>query len=306
MRDTTFGGKVAIVTGGASGIGAALAKQMARAGTKVILADRQVDLAESVASAIRADGGAATAAELDVRSLESMTRVVQDTVARSHSVDYFFNNAGIGVGGDIDTYEPRDWDEVFDVNLRGVAHGVQAVYPVMIRQGSGHIINTASVAGLLPCPGEGGYSATKHAVVGLSKALRIEARRHGVRVSALCPGVIRTPILTGGKFGRINVEGLSEGKILEMWEKMRPMDADVFAGKVLRAVARNEAIIVVPAWWKALWYLERLAPTVSAKLWESVHARMRADLEAAGVQPPGRLSEVPSTRARAARAEADA
>jgi NAD(P)-dependent dehydrogenase (short-subunit alcohol dehydrogenase family) len=291
MRDGGYSGKVAIITGGSSGIGAAIAKEIAGAGAEVVLADRQVDLAQSVASAIRDRGGRATAAELDVRSMASMTRVVEDTVARLGSVDYFFNNAGIGVGGEMDAYEPRDWDEVFDVNLRGVAYGIQAVYPVMIRQGAGHIVNTASVAGLLPAPGQGGYTATKHAVVGLSKALRIEAKRHGVRVSALCPGVIRTPILTGGKFGRLNMEGLSEQRMLGMWEKLRPMDADLFARKVLRAVARNEGIIVVPGWWKALWYLDRLSPTLSATLWGAALARMRADLQAAGVRPLRRPSE---------------
>jgi NAD(P)-dependent dehydrogenase (short-subunit alcohol dehydrogenase family) len=295
MRDGEYSGKVAIITGGSSGIGAAIAKEIASAGAEVVLADRQVDLAAGVASAIRDRGGKATAAEVDVRSLASMTRVVEETAARLGAVHYFFNNAGIGVGGPMNTYEPRDWDDVFDVNLRGVAYGIQAVYPVMIRQRAGHIVNTASVAGLLPAPGQGGYTATKHAVVGLSKALRIEAKRHGVRVSALCPGVIRTPILTGGKYGRLNMEGLSEKRMLGMWEKLRPMDADLFARKVLRAVAQNEGIIVVPGWWKALWYLDRLSPPLSSRLWEAAFVRLQADLEAAGVRPSRRPSEGPST-----------
>jgi NAD(P)-dependent dehydrogenase (short-subunit alcohol dehydrogenase family) len=306
MQESEYSGKVAIVTGGASGIGAAIGKAMAGAGAEVVLADRQVDLATSVASGIRERGGKATAVELDVRRLASMTGVVEDAVARSGAVDYFFNNAGIGVGGEVDTYEQSDWDDVFDVNLRGVAYGIQAVYPVMIRQGSGHIINTASVAGLLATPGEVSYTATKHAVVGLSKALRIEAKVHGVRVSALCPGVIRTPILAGGKYGRINIEGLSEQKMLQMWERFRPMDVDVFARKVVRAVARNEAIIVVPGWWKALWYFDRLSPGLSAKLWETLIVRMRADLEGAGMRPLRRSNgePLPTTRSSAARADA--
>jgi len=304
MRESEYSGKVAVVTGGASGIGAAIAKEMAVAGADVVIADRQVDLARSLASAIRERGGKATGVELDVRSLASMTGVVEDAVARSGAVDYFFNNAGIGVGGEMETYEPRDWDEVFDVNLRGVAYGIHAVYPVMIRQRAGHIINTASVAGLLPAPGQGSYTASKHAVVGLSKALRIEAKVHGVRVSALCPGVIRTPILTGGKYGRTNVEGLSEQKMVELWEKFRPMDADVFARKVVRAVARNEAIIVVPGWWKALWYLERLSPALSSKLWETAVVRLRSELEASGMRPPRRPDE-PSSKARVADARAN-
>jgi NAD(P)-dependent dehydrogenase (short-subunit alcohol dehydrogenase family) len=275
MGVSAFKGKVAIVTGGASGIGAALSRALGAEGAQVVVADRQAALAEDVAASIRAAGGRATSAELDVRQLASMGRVVSDTVARSGRVDLFFNNAGIGVGGEMDGYTARDWDDVFDVNLRGVAYGIQSVYPVMIRQRAGHIVNTASVAGLVAAPLSGSYSATKHAVVGLSKSLRLEATRHGVRVSALCPGAIATPILTGGKFGRA---GVSDEVALEMWAHTHPMDPDVFAAKVLRAVARNEAIIVIPSWWKAFWYLDRLSPSLSLGLWSVVLDRMRRDL----------------------------
>jgi len=295
MSDSVYAGKVAIITGGASGIGAALGKGLARLGARVVLADRQAELAEQVASSIRAADGQATAVELDVRSLPAVASVVEGTVARLGAVDYFFNNAGIGVGGEMDAYEPRDWDDVFDVNLRGVANGIQAAYPQMITQGSGHIVNTASVAGLVAAPGDGSYTATKHAVVGLSKALRLEAGRHGVRVSALCPGAIKTPILTGGKYGRANIDGLSEEQMLGLWAPLRPMDVDVFAGKALRAVARNESIIVVPGWWKALWYLERFSPALNARLWQRMLARMRTDVEAAGGRP--RRAARPAERA---------
>lgn len=285
MPKDTFKSKVAIITGGASGIGAAIAKELARGGAEVILADRQIELAETLAAAIRASGGRATATELDVRSLPAIERVVQGVVARSGRIDYFFNNAGIAVGGEIDSYAPRDWDDVIDVNLRGVAYGVHAVYPVMIAQGSGHIVNTASMAGLVGAAGEGSYTATKHAVVGLSKSLRIEARRHGVRVSVLCPGAIRTPILCGGKYGRLNFVGISEEKVLEMWAQVRPMDADEFATKALRAIARDEAIIVLPRWWKALWYIERISPRLSQAVWSAMLGRMRKHLVDIGAKP---------------------
>jgi NAD(P)-dependent dehydrogenase (short-subunit alcohol dehydrogenase family) len=282
---SAFGGKVAIVTGGASGIGAALGKEIARAGAEVVLADRQRELAESVAASIRADGGRASAAELDVRDFPATRELVKRTASRAGSVDYYFNNAGIGVGGEVDSYEPRDWDDVLDVNLRGVAYGVQAAYPVMIAQGGGHLVNTASMAGLVAAPGETSYAASKHGVVALSKALRIEGRRHGVRVSVLCPGVIGTPILTGGKYGRLNFADLPEAKLRELWDTFRPMNVDVFARKAVRAVARNEAIIVFPAWWRAFWYLERLSPALSERLWAALLERMRAELAAAGVRP---------------------
>ncbi|HKP58669.1 MAG TPA: SDR family oxidoreductase [Polyangiales bacterium] len=283
MKDSNvYASQVAIVTGGASGIGAALASELGGAGARVVVADRQVELAESVAAAIRTRGGEAIAMELDVRDFAAMQRVVEATVARWSGVHYFFNNAGIIVGGEADAYEAHDWDELFDVNIRGVAYGIQAVYPVMIRQGSGHIINTASIAGLLPTPGQVAYSTSKHAVVGLSRSLRIEAKRHGVRVSALCPGVIRTAILTGGKYGRTKVQGVSEAAMLKAWESLRPMDAGVFAKKVAAAVARNEAIIIVPSWWKIFWGLDRLSPLLGGGLIDALFTRMRAQLEAAG------------------------
>ena len=95
-----------------------------------------------------------------------------------------------------------DWNDVFDVNVHGVVHGIQAVYPIMIRQHSGHIVNTASMAGLVTTASPASYAATKHAIVAMSKSLRLEAERHNVQVSVLCPGMIRTPMLTGGRYGR--------------------------------------------------------------------------------------------------------
>lgn len=270
--------KVAFITGGASGIGRALAEELAGQGVEVVLADRQIELAEEVAASIRQAGGAATAVELDVRDLGQFQRAADETVARTGRIDYLFNNAGIGVGGDMARYEQRDWDDVFDVNLRGVAHGIQAVYPVMCRQGSGHIVNTASMAGLLPAPHTGSYCATKHAVVGLSKALRIEAKEHGVRVSVLCPGVIRTPILGAGKYGRSNLTSEGDQKMMGFWEQLRPMDPRTFARKTLRQVDRNVPIIIVPSWWKLFWLMDRLSPRLSLWVWQRTYDRMRVQL----------------------------
>src|SRR5277367_4291720 len=201
-------GKIAFVTGGASGIGAALATKLASEGAEVWIADRQIDAAQELAQRLDSGGAKAHAIELDVRSYSSFERAVAEAVQQSGRIDYLFNNAGIGVAGEVDSYTLDDWNDVFDVNLRGVVHGIQAVYPIMIRQHSGHIVNTASMAGLITTSGAASYTATKHAVVAISKTLRLEAERHGVQVSVFCPGAIRTPILTGGKFGR--VPGVSE------------------------------------------------------------------------------------------------
>ena len=268
-------GKIAFVTGGASGIGAALTTELVDKGAEVWIADRQVGAAGELAQRLNSGGGKAHVIELDVRSYPSFERAVAEAVQQSGRIDYLFNNAGIGVGGEVDSYTLDDWNDVFDVNLRGVVHGIQAVYPIMIRQHSGHIVNTASMAGLVTTVGQASYTATKHAVVALSKALRVEAERHGVQVSVLCPGAIRTPILTGGQYGRILVAGLSDEELLKFWEQLRPMAPEVFAERALRAVLRGDAIIVVPAWWKAWWYLERLSPALSMRTAKVMLKRMR-------------------------------
>jgi len=178
-------GKIAFVTGGASGIGAALSTKLVDGGAEVWIADRQIGPAQELAQRLNSSGTKAHAIELDVRSYPSFERAVAEAVQQSGRIDYLFNNAGIVVGGEVDSYTLDDWNDVFDVNLRGVVHGIQAVYPIMIRQHSGHIVNTASMAGLVPSPGSASYTATKHAVAALSMVLRLEAERHNVQVGAL-------------------------------------------------------------------------------------------------------------------------
>jgi NADP-dependent 3-hydroxy acid dehydrogenase YdfG len=266
-------GKIAFVTGGASGIGAALTTKLIDGGAEVWIADRQIGPAQELAQRLDSGGAKAHAIELDVRSHPSFERAVAEAVQQSGRIDYLFNNAGIAVGGEIDSYTLDDWNDVFDVNLRGVVHGIQAVYPIMIQQRSGHIVNTASMAGLVASPGSASYTATKHAVVAISQVLRMEAERHGVQVSVLCPGAIRTPILTGGKYGRF--DGVSDEQLVKFWEPFRPMAPEKFAERALRAVFRGDAIIVVPAWWKALWYLERLSPALSMRAGRLALKRLR-------------------------------
>ena len=266
-------GKIAFVTGGASGIGAALTAKLVDGGAEVWIADRQIGAAQELAQRLNSGGAKAHAIELDVRSYPSFERAVAEAVQQSGRIDYLFNNAGIAVGGEIDSYTLDDWNDVFDVNLHGVVHGIQAVYPIMIRQHSGHIVNTASMAGLVATPAQGSYTASKHAVVALSKVLRVEAERHGVQVSVFCPGAIRTPILAGGKYGRFN--GISDEQLLKFWEPFRPMAPEKFAERALRAVLRGDAIIVVPAWWKAFWYLERLSPALARRAGRLALKRIR-------------------------------
>ncbi|WP_050486702.1 SDR family NAD(P)-dependent oxidoreductase [Streptomyces sp. CNS654] len=251
----------AIITGGASGIGRALAEELAARGCEVVLADLQLEQAEEVAAAIRSAGGRATAARLDVTDHEEFERLVEETVARTGRLDFLFNNAGIshGMGAGARHYRIEDWRRVIEVNVGGTVNGVQAAYNLMIEQGFGHIVNTASMAGLVPSPGTTSYVTTKHAVVGLSHNLRAEAAQLGVRVSVLCPGVIRTPFIEGGTYGR-RVEGVTSEATREMWEQKKPISPEKFARKALDEVARNKGVVIVPGFWKLFWLLFRLAP----------------------------------------------
>ena len=144
----------------------------------------------------------------------------------------------------------------------------------MLNQGFGHIVNTAALAGLVPEAGSPSYTTTKHAVVALSRVLRAEAATEGIRVSVLCPGFVRTPILEGGgKYGKHLMELTPEQErdLLDLIEKFRPMSPNVFARKALDAIARNKAIIVIPSWWKLLWWMDRLSPSLirqSHKIWK--------------------------------------
>ncbi len=255
----TFEGAATIVTGGASGIGRALGEALARRGASVVLADLQVDLAEEVAARIQECGGRAIAEALDVTDFAATSRLVQDSFQREGRLDYIFNNAGIGIAGEARYYELEDWYRVLDVNLRGVVHGVQAAYPIMLRQGFGHIVNTASIAGLWPSPLVVGYCATKHAVVGLSTSLRIEAAAAGVRVSVLCPGPVRTSALTcEAKYGKV-LPPVRPEVLRELVERQHPMRPERFAEQALRLSPRTGRSSS-SRMWRLVWWLNRLSP----------------------------------------------
>jgi len=229
-KNRIYNGATAIVTGGASGIGKALSQELARRGCEVVLADIQIDEAKHAATEIRAWGGKAKAIMLNVTDFPSVKKAVQETYTLTGRLDYIFNNAGIVIGGTADNFSIEDWNKIIDINFRGVVNGIQAAYPLMIAQGFGHIVSTASMAGLIPNPLNAAYAATKHAVVGLSQSLRIEAAYLGVRVSVICPGVVRTPILRGGEYGAVKTK-IPQEKLDEMWEELKPMDPVLFAKK---------------------------------------------------------------------------
>ncbi|OGN91974.1 MAG: hypothetical protein A2Z75_05215 [Chloroflexi bacterium RBG_13_50_10] len=205
-----FKGKVAIVTGGATGIGRAICEELGRSQAKmVIVADINGEGSQEVASAITASGGKARGVHLDVTQAVNVQELVNDTVSQHGQLDYMFNNAGVGVAGEFRHLNPEHWRHVLDVNLWGVIYGTSSAYQVMINQNSGHIINISSLAGLVPLPLGTPYATSKHAVMGFSTSLRIEAARLGVRVSVVCPAFINTGIYDTTPLVGLKREGAS-------------------------------------------------------------------------------------------------
>jgi len=238
--------RVVLISGGASGIGAALATAHSRLGDTVVVADIHPRDPEHV--------------HLDVTDRQAFARVARQVVDEHGRIDVFYNNAGIATGGLVEELSPEHWDRTIDVNLRGVVHGIEAVYPLMRAQRSGHIVNTASLAGLLPAPVMAPYTATKHAVVALSQALRMEARAHGVKVTAVCPGFVDTPLLQAVNRD-VPATGVN-GETPALVERLRPhlLPAEELARIVVEALPKNPALVVAPRQARLAAWAQRFAP----------------------------------------------
>jgi NAD(P)-dependent dehydrogenase (short-subunit alcohol dehydrogenase family) len=234
-----FQGKVAIVTGGASGIGKALCKTLCHYGAHVIAADIHFERAHQLSSALSANGGSARAARLDVTNFQNVKSLVSEITSEHGQLDYMFNNAAAtATRGELFDLPLEVWQRALDVNLLGVVNGTIAAYSPMKHQGFGHIVNTSSIAGLIGYPSNIAYSATKSAVVNLSVSFRIEAEDAGVNVSVVCPGPIHG----------------------EVKHPVRLIGVDRAAQIILNGVKQNRAIIVFPILARILWGLYRLSP----------------------------------------------
>ncbi|WP_220793561.1 SDR family oxidoreductase [Nocardioides stalactiti] len=239
-----YDGKVAVVTGGGSGIGAALVTALRGAGATAIAAD------------LEPPSGDPDAVKLDVTDADAVQALVDEVVAEHGRLDLMFNNAGISLIGETQDLSLAQWNAIIDVNIRGVVHGVAAAYPQMIRQGGGNIVNTASAGGLMAAGLLTSYVMTKHAVVGLSLALRSEAVAHGVGVTAICPAAVNTPILDKGEIGDVRGRDF----FLKGQGIRKPVDPDALAARVLAAVVDGEALVIEPVQARIAHRLFRLAP----------------------------------------------
>ncbi len=187
-------GRVAVVTGGASGIGRALAVALDAAGCSVVLADVEKVALDDTVNDMRARGSSAIGVACDVRSKEDMEALARQTRSRFGPVDIVCLNAGVSPSGSVLETSVETWRWLIDVNLMGVVHGLHAFVPDLVRRKGGHVVITGSLAGLIPTPSLGPYSAVKHALTGLAEVLQTELVGTGVHVSLVCPGVVQSRI----------------------------------------------------------------------------------------------------------------
>lgn len=252
-------GELAVVTGAGSGIGRATALALAARGARVAISDVDAGGLAETASALGAD--CAHEAILDVAdraAFAAYAATIQDACGVPGIV---VNNAGVGLAGELIAMDPADWDWLMGVNLNGVMHGCRFFGPLLVEAGHGHIVNIASMLGLMPLAGTAAYCASKFAVVGLSESLRGELAPYGVGVSAVCPGLINTRIAATGRRGDIDAAEYAEA-VRQF--ATRGADPATVAEAVCAAVERDVAVRPVrPEAWAA-WYARRLAPTLTA------------------------------------------
>lgn len=271
IRD--FRGKVAVVTGAASGIGRATALALAREGCVLALADIDAAGLDGTAREIHARDGKAASYVVDVSNQGAVVAFAREAISAHSRVDILFNNAGVGISGTIADTPLERWEWLVGVNYWGVVFGIKAFLPHFLERGSGHIVSTSSLAGLVPAPGLGVYASTKFAVLGLSEALRVELRDRGIGVSTICPGVIKTNIPRATEYMVSANAKRSREEIIATFERYA-WPPERVAKAVIKAIRRDRAIVPVgPEAW-LLWYAMRISPRIAERIFLSLHRRL--------------------------------
>lgn len=237
-------GKVAFVTGGASGIGLALAQAFANEGAKIVLADIEADALEKAERSLRDDGAEVIGVHCDVSDSGSMKAASEQAIESFGRIHILCNNAGVAPSGAMDETTPEDWKWCLGVNLLGVVHGCQSIVPLIKQHGEGgHVLNTASVAGLMALPTLSIYTATKYAVVGISETIHGELAPFNIGVSVLCPSFVKTQL---SHSHRNRPAELGAGAPDEFMIQMlaNATEPGVIADRVIRGIKRGDLYIL--------------------------------------------------------------
>ena len=258
-------GSLVLVTGAGSGIGRATALAFAAGGARVLAVDVDLPSAEKTAAAC-SEAGASSAEALpcDVADWDAVVALAEAVHDGHGPLDVLVNNAGVGMTGRLADVSIDDWRWIRSINLDGVVHGCKAFGPAMIERRSGHVVNVSSGLGYTPRATEPAYVTTKAAVLALSQCLRADWTRHGVGVSAVCPGVIDTPIVDHARFLGGQADPRTRARAKWLFRRGHPPEA--VAGAIVGAVRRNRA--VVPVGWEAHlgWWASRVTPAVVQQL----------------------------------------
>lgn len=255
--------KVVLITGGASGIGKEFALALSKKGSHVVILDINEESGKSTA---RECGEFASFYRLDVCNIDAYRDVIEQILADKGSIDVLFNNAGIGIAGEIYELDPELWDRIIDINIKGVLNGINLIYPLMVKNKSGVIINTSSLAGLGPVPLMAPYSMTKHAVVGLSNSLRLEAKSFGIQVNVLCPAAVETPILKAKNPSDLpSVTWVPDTVRYLSRLAGKPYSLNRFVTEAIKEIEADKAVIVLPQRAKIGVLIGRLFPGVAEK-----------------------------------------
>jgi NAD(P)-dependent dehydrogenase (short-subunit alcohol dehydrogenase family) len=241
--------KVAVVTGGASGIGLGIAKTLARAGVRIALLDLEERALAPAEASVREVGGDVVGIPADVSSRYSLDAAAQRVLENYGRVDVLCNNAGVVVLGALADATAEDWRWVMGVNLMGAVNGVAAFLPHIRAQGGGHIVNTASTQGLSASPGLGVYTASKYAVVAYSETLRLELAPENIGVSVLCPGIVNTKILEAARNRPAELASGTSAPPSPLLEALKPavahgLDPARVGDLVLRGIREDAAYIL--------------------------------------------------------------
>jgi NAD(P)-dependent dehydrogenase (short-subunit alcohol dehydrogenase family) len=274
----TLAGGLALVTGAASGIGRETALALARAGADLVACDLNESGLEETGKAIRALGRSVLARRVDVASRDEMAAFAAEVHRQRDAVDVLVNNAGVGLGGGALDTSLEDWGWVLGINLWGVIHGCHFFVPPMVARGrGGHVVNVSSAAGFLATAQLAAYSTTKFAVFGLSEALRDELQPHRIGVTAVCPGIINTPITTSARMRGPIAGDAARAAMVEFYRR-RNYGPERVAAAIVKAIARNRAVVPVsPEAWM-MYVLKRLSPALTARINRILWARMERQL----------------------------